>query len=80
MEIDNLEGLIKARERQMGSPMLDERESQEPEAKSDSEVLEIMKLLFTYIKQSIGQLHEEITTIKTGQEKILTMLKEEDKE
>ncbi len=74
--IENLQGLIAAKERQMGTKIVEpEIDKEKPE-----EITEIMKLLFTYVQKSITQLNEEITIIKDQQQKILEILKKNDKE
>lgn len=79
MGIEDLNNLIKARERQMGKPMLDLEETVVKEKKSE-EVTEIMKLLFTYIKETTSSINSEIIKIREQQEKILNILEKKDKE
>lgn len=83
MPIQNLESLIRAREKQMGKKMIeddipDKNEEKKPES---SEVLEIVGLIFEYSKQKFSELSSDINIIKTQQKKILEILeKYEDKE
>lgn len=71
MSIDNLEQLIRAREMQMGTPMFDEAEEKKDDSK---EVLEIMKLLFNYVKETTSAINQEIITIKQQNQEILDKL------
>lgn len=79
MSVQNLESLIKAKEKQMGINITEEDEEQKPEI-DENEVMEVLKLIFEYMKQSIGNLNKEITNIKQQQEKILEELKKQSKE
>lgn len=79
MAIEDLENLIKARERQMGGKMLDVEDTPAPE-NQDTEVLQIMKLLFAYVKQTVGDMNREIITIQQQQQKILEIIEKKDKE
>lgn len=72
MSIKNLQSIIKAREAQHGQPMT---EKSQPES---NETTEILRLIFAYIKQTMGelniniaQMNQEINIIKIQQQKIL---------
>lgn len=78
--IDNLEQLIQARDQQMGGNMLNREESAKEPKNQNGEILEIMKLLFTYFKETAAALNSEIITIRQQQEKILEILEKKDEE
>lgn len=82
MSIKNLQSLIAAREKQMGGTMIDHGEPNTQQAKEssseESEVLEILGLIFRYIKETTGNLQKEINGIKANQQEILELLKKDE--
>lgn len=82
MGIDDLENLIRAKENQMGIKITEETQQKEDQnsPKDNGEVVEIMKLLFEYLKKSVGSIKGEIATIKEQQQKILEIIDEKEKE
>lgn len=77
--IANLQQLIEARDKQMGGKMIETTEPAQEEQKTDSgnkEVVETMKLLFTYIRQTMGQINQDINIIKQQQQEILKKLED----
>lgn len=72
--IEDLENLIKARELQMGGPMLSHEKVVEQKKEESTEATEIMKLLFDYMKESNKYLSREIQNIKKQNQEILELL------
>ena len=77
MAIQNLQQLIAARERQQGGKMTDIKE---PVTNKNDEVVEIMKLLFEYLRQSVAQINQDIGIIKQQQQEILEKLEDKPNE
>ncbi len=78
MSIPNLQQIIAARERQMGGRMTEPKE-EKPQERSE-EVVEIMKLLFEFVRQQVGQINNDINIIKQQQQKILDKLEDKSNE
>lgn len=72
--IENLDNLIKAREAQMGGPMLDAEKVVGQKKEKSNETLEVMKLLFDYMKESNKHFSKELQTIKKQNQEILDHL------
>lgn len=71
--IQNLQELIQARDRQHGGNMLDNKTTDK-----NSEMVDILKLLFTYMKESFEKLDHDNKIIITQQEEILNKLKDKE--
>jgi len=71
--IENLQKIIQARDKQFGGNMLENKTDDK-----NNEMTDILKLLFTYMKESFEKLNYDINIIKLQQEEILN--KNKDKE
>lgn len=71
--IQNLQELIQARDKQLGGNMLENKTGDK-----NGEITEILKLLFTYMKESFEKLDHDINIVKTQQEEILNKLKDKE--
>ncbi len=71
--IQNLQELIQARDKQLGGNMLENKPGDK-----NSEMADILKLLFTYMKESFEKLNHDNKIIKAQQEEILNRLKDKE--
>lgn len=71
--IQNLQELIQARDKQLGGNMLENKPNDK-----NSEMVDILKLLFTYMKESFKKLDHDNKIIKAQQEEILNRLKDKE--
>jgi len=71
--IQNLQELIQARDKQLGGNMLENKSGDK-----NSEMADILKLLFTYMKESFEKLDHDNKIIKAQQEEILNRLKDKE--
>jgi len=71
--IQNLEALIQARDKQLGGNMLENKVGDK-----NNEITEILKLLFTYMKESFEKIDQDINIIKIQQKEILDKLKDKE--